>query len=66
MLQAAAIAAGFSPDKISLANDEEEAVDMALAKSGNGSLVLVRTGASVDHDATWNYLIQKQQSQGAT
>ena len=65
LLQAAAIAARFSPDKISLAHDEEEAVDMALAKSRNGSLVLVRAGAaSIHHDAIWDYLTHKQQSPG--
>ena len=60
LLQAAAIAAGFSADKISLAHDEQEAVDMAMAKSRNGSLVLVRAGALVNHDAIWNYLTRKQ------
>ena len=66
LLQAAAIASGFPPDKISLAHDEEEAVDMALAKSRNGSLVLVRAGALVNHDAIWDYLTHKQHSQGTT
>jgi cyanophycin synthetase len=66
LLQAAAIAAGFSPDKITLAHDEETAVDIAMAKSRNGSLVLVRAGALVNHDAIWNYLTRKQHSEGPT
>ena len=34
LLQAAAIAAGLAPEKISLAHDKLEAADMAMAKSG--------------------------------
>ena len=66
LLQAAAIASGFSPDKITLAHDEETAVDIALAKSRYGSLVFVLAGALVNHDAIWNYLTHKQHAQGTT
>jgi cyanophycin synthetase len=57
LLQAAAIAGGLAPEKISLAHDRQEAVDMAMAKSGRGSLVVL-LGAD-DPAAIWNYLTQQ-------
>jgi cyanophycin synthetase len=66
LLQAAAIASGFTPDKITLAHDEETAVDIAIARSRNGSLVLVQAGALANHDAIWNYPTHKQHSHGTT
>jgi cyanophycin synthetase len=60
LLQAGAIAGGLSPDKITLAGDQLEAVDMAIAKSGTDSLVLVR--ADRDGAAVWKHLTQKYQA----
>ena len=62
LLMAAAIAEGLSPDKISLADDEREAADMAIAKGGNGSLVVLRAN---DATALWNYLTQRQPTEAA-
>jgi cyanophycin synthetase len=57
LLQAAAIAGGLSPDKISLAHDKEEAADMAMARSGSGSLVVLL--GAYDPAAVWNHLMQR-------
>ncbi len=44
LLQAAAIAAGLAPDKIGLARGNEEAADMAMARSRSGSSVALLGG----------------------
>jgi cyanophycin synthetase len=44
LLRSAAIAAGLAPDKIRLAHGKEEAADMAMARSGSGSLVVLLGG----------------------
>ena len=44
LLQVAAIAGGLSPEKIRLVRDKEEAADMAMARSGRGSLVVLLGG----------------------
>jgi cyanophycin synthetase len=58
LLQAAAIGAGLAPEKISLAHDKQEMVDMAMARSRSGSLVVL-LGAD-DPAALWNHLTQRQ------
>ena len=60
LMQAAAIAAGFSPDKISLADDALEAADLAIAKGGKDSLIVVMV---VIPAAIWNHLTQRQQAE---
>ena len=57
LLQAAAIAAGLSSEKISLAHDKEEAADMAMARSGSGSLVVLLGGE--DPVGMSNHLTQR-------
>jgi cyanophycin synthetase len=63
LLQAAALAGGLAPDKVSLARDQLDAADMAMAKSGRGSLVVLLGGA--DPAAIWNHLTQRTTA-GAT
>ncbi len=57
LLQAAAIAAGLSPDKIRLAHDKEEAADLAMARSRSGSLVVLLGGE--DPAGMANHLTQR-------
>ncbi len=59
LLQAAAIAGGLAPDKITLmpGHDEHEAARVAIAKGGKDSLVVL----FADDAATiWNHLTQRQ------
>jgi cyanophycin synthetase len=63
LLQAAALAGGLAPDKVSLARDKLEAADMAMAKSGRDSLVVLLGGA--DPAAIWNYLMQRHEAETA-
>ena len=63
LLRAAALAGGLAPDKVSLARDQLDAADMAMAKSGRGSLVVLLGGA--DPAAIWNHLPQRPTA-GAT
>jgi len=57
LLQAAALAGGLPPEKISLAHDKEEAADMAMARSGSGSLVVLLGGE--DPVGMANHLTQR-------
>ena len=56
LLQAAGIASGLAPDKISLAHDPLEAADLAIIRGDTDSLVVLLEGSAV----IWNYLTQRQ------
>jgi len=56
LLRAAAIAGGLPPGKISLAHDAQEAADLAIAKGGQDSLVVVMV---VDAAAIWKHLTHR-------
>jgi len=57
LLQAAALDGGLPPDKITLAHNQPEATDVAMTKSGEGSLIVV---TFVNVDETWRHLMQRQ------